>query len=202
MSVQRFFHYFWDNHCTWTHSKHVDRSLNNRTAPPKREFWAHPFNAEWESSQVFETFHKTIRMHTKFFANYRMTSVRLTNYWSWSKVILWNWGLYFGIQSDQGHNFRLLAPKHHSNTCYGIKCHFHTHTKLLHQGLTQIFLHTLLLRADHQYLNGQHLAYEVLTRMYAILTRSGLLFVYKMIQEIISMPRADSGYPHNFMVNS
>ncbi len=38
--------------------------------------------------------------------------------------------------------------------------------------------------------------------MYVILTRSGLLFMAKMIQEIISMLRADSGYPHNFMVNS
>ncbi len=27
--------------------------------------------------------------------------------------------------------------------------------------------------------------------MYAILTKSGLSFVYKMIQEIISIPRAD-----------
>ncbi len=49
-----------------------------------------------------------------------------------------------------------------------------------------------------QYLNAQHLACEVLTRMYVILTRSELLFMYKMVQEIISMPRADSGYPHNF----
>ncbi len=38
----------------------------------------------------------------------------------------------------------------------------HTHTKLLHQGRTRTSLHTLLLRADHQYLNGQHLACEVL----------------------------------------
>ncbi len=38
--------------------------------------------------------------------------------------------------------------------------------------------------------------------MYVILTRSGLLFIYKTIREIISMPRADSCYPHNFMVNS
>ncbi len=41
----------------------------------------------------------------------------------------------------------------------------------------------------------------MLIRMYVILTRSGLLFIYKMIQEIILMPRADPGYPHNFMVN-
>ncbi len=39
-------------------------------------------------------------------------------------------------------------------------------------------------------------------RIYVILTRSELLFIYKMIQEIISIPRADSGYSHNFMVNS
>ncbi len=77
----------------------------------------------------------------------------------------------------------------------------HTHT-LIHQRRTQIFLHTLLLRADHQYLNDQHLTCEVLPRMYVILTRSGFLFTYKMVQEIISMPRADSGYPHNFIVNS
>ncbi len=51
-------------------------------------------------------------------------------------------------------------------------------------------------------MNGQHLACEVLTRMYVFLTRCGLLFIYKIIKEIISMPRADSGYPHNFMVNS
>ncbi len=36
----------------------------------------------------------------------------------------------------------------------------------------------------------------------SIFERSGLLFVAKMIQEIISMPRADSGYSHNFMVKS
>ncbi len=39
------------------------------------------------------------------------------------------------------------------------------------------------------------MACEVLTTMYMILTSSGLLFMAKMIQEIISMPRADSGYP-------
>ncbi len=49
---------------------------------------------------------------------------------------------------------------------------------------------------------GQHLACEVLTRMYLILTSSELLFIYKMFREIIFIPRADSGYPHNFMVNS
>ncbi len=38
--------------------------------------------------------------------------------------------------------------------------------------------------------------------MYEVLTKSGLSFVYKMIQEIISMPRADSGYPRNFGINS
>ncbi len=31
---------------------------------------------------------------------------------------------------------------------------------------------------------------------------SRLPFMYKMIREIVSMPRADSGYPHNFMVRS
>ncbi len=38
--------------------------------------------------------------------------------------------------------------------------------------------------------------------MCEVLTKSGLSFMYKMIQEIISMPRLHSGYPHNFMVNS
>ncbi len=38
--------------------------------------------------------------------------------------------------------------------------------------------------------------------MSEILTKSGFSFVVKMIREITSMPRADSGYPHNFMVNS
>ncbi len=50
-------------------------------------------------------------------------------------------------------------------------------------------------------MNGQHLACEVLTRMCVILTRSELLFIYKMVQEIISIRRADSGYPHNFIVD-
>ncbi len=38
--------------------------------------------------------------------------------------------------------------------------------------------------------------------MCEVLTKSGLTFMVKMIREIISMPKADSGYPHNFMVNS
>ncbi len=38
--------------------------------------------------------------------------------------------------------------------------------------------------------------------MYVILTRVELLFIYKIIQEIISMPKTDPDYPHNFMVNS
>ncbi len=37
--------------------------------------------------------------------------------------------------------------------------------------------------------------------MCEVLTMSGLSFMVKMIREIISMPRADSGYLHNFMVN-
>ncbi len=60
-----------------------------------------------------------------------------------------------------------------------VRTHTHTHKN---QGRTRIFLHTLLLRADHQYLNSQHLACEVLTRVYVILTRCELLFVYKMIR--------------------
>ncbi len=60
-----------------------------------------------------------------------------------------------------------------------MRTHTHTHTcvYLLHQGRTQIFSYTLLLRTDHQYLNGQHLACEVLTRMYVISTRRELLFI-------------------------
>ncbi len=38
--------------------------------------------------------------------------------------------------------------------------------------------------------------------MYVILTKSGISFIYKMIREIISVPRGDWGYPHNFGVNS
>ncbi len=42
--------------------------------PPKREFWVHPFNAERESSKVFETFYKKIRTYPKkFFAYFRMS---------------------------------------------------------------------------------------------------------------------------------
>ncbi len=38
--------------------------------------------------------------------------------------------------------------------------------------------------------------------MCEVLTKNGLSFVYRMIHEIVSMPTADSGYPHNFLVNS
>ncbi len=38
--------------------------------------------------------------------------------------------------------------------------------------------------------------------MFEVLTKCGLSFMVKMIREIILMPRADSGYPHNFMVYS
>ncbi len=38
--------------------------------------------------------------------------------------------------------------------------------------------------------------------MCEVLTKSGLSFMYKMIREILSMLRADSDYPLNFMVNS
>ncbi len=38
--------------------------------------------------------------------------------------------------------------------------------------------------------------------MCEVLTKSGLSFMVKMIQEIISMSRTHLGYPHNFMVNS
>ncbi len=87
--------------------------------------------------------------------------------------------------------------------CYLL--HTYTHTPLYVTSpprATWIFLHTLLERVNHQYLNGQHLACEVRTEMCEILTKSGLSFMVKMIREIISIPRADSGYPHNSMVNS
>ncbi len=73
--------------------------------------------------------------------------------------------------------------------------HIHTHTYvlLLHQERTWIFLHTLLKRADHQYLNSLHLACEVRTGMCEVLTENGLSFMYKKIRERISMPRVDSG---------
>ncbi len=38
--------------------------------------------------------------------------------------------------------------------------------------------------------------------MCEVLTKCGLSFMVKMIQEIISMPKTNSGYTHNFMVNS
>ncbi len=88
------------------------------------------------------------------------------------------------------------------STCTGSALGARARAQLLHQGRTRIFFHTLLLSVDHQYFNGKHEACEVLTRMYVILTRSELLFIYKRIQEIISMPWADSGYSHNFMANS
>ncbi len=53
-----------------------------------------------------------------------------------------------------------------------------------------------------KYLNGQHLACKVWIGMGEILTKSGLSLMYKMIREIILIPREDSGYLHNFMVNS
>ncbi len=82
--------------------------------------------------------------------------------------------------------------------------HTHTHTDV-----------TFPLRADPNFLTyftakGGPSIFEwstlskwrVLTRMYVILTRNELLFIYKMIREIISLPRADSGYPYNFTVKS
>ncbi len=38
--------------------------------------------------------------------------------------------------------------------------------------------------------------------MHEVLTKGELPFVYKIIREIISMLRVDSGYSHNFGVNS
>ncbi len=79
----------------------------------------------------------------------------------------------------------------------------HTHTNVTSPPRADPnFLTHFTAKGNHQYFNGQHLACEVLTRMYVNLTRSELLFIYKMVPEIISIPRADSGYPHNFMVDS
>ncbi len=86
-----------------------------------------------------------------------------------------------------------------------------THTASPHPPRTDVtsppradpnFLTHFTAKSGPSILNSQHLACEMLTRMYVILTRSGLLFIYKMIHEIVSMPRADSGYFHNFMVKS
>ncbi len=74
--------------------------------------------------------------------------------------------------------------------------HTHTHARApLHHGWTRIFSHTLLERTEHQYLNGQHLACKMRTGMYEVLTKSGLSFIYKIIQGIISMLRAKLGHP-------
>ncbi len=67
------------------------------------------------------------------------------------------------------------------------------HFACVEQGQCPLLTHRVS-GVDHQYLNGQHLACKVLNRMYVILNKSRLLFIYKMIQEISSMPRADSGY--------
>ncbi len=87
----------------------------------------------------------------------------------------------------------------HTNTCtqrYTLLCI----TSLQIADLN--FLTHLLERADHQNLNGQRIACEVRMGMCEVLTKSGLSFMIKMIWEIISLPRADLSYPHNFMVNS
>ncbi len=80
--------------------------------------------------------------------------------------------------------------------------YIHTHNTSLYvtspPRADPIFLLSSLESVDRQYLNGQYLACELQTGMYAILTKSGLSFMYKMIQEIISMSRVNSGYPHNF----
>ncbi len=48
----------------------------------------------------------------------------------------------------------------------------------------------------------EHLACEVRSGMCEVLTKRRFSFMAKMIREIISVLRADSGYPHNFMVTS
>ncbi len=93
---------------------------------------------------------------------------------------------------------KMQKQNHNINNSISIwleNTHTHPYVQFLHQERTWNFLHTLLERADHQYLNGQHLACEVRTAMCEVLTKSGLSFMYKMIQEIISMARIDSGFP-------
>ncbi len=71
---------------------------------------------------------------------------------------------------------RCVRSSHAKHTHTHIHTHTHTHpyVYLLHQERIWIFLHTLLEKVDHQYLNGQHLAYEVRTGICEVLTKSGL----------------------------
>ncbi len=70
--------------------------------------------------------------------------------------------------------------------CACIHTHMYTHTHnymyLLNKERIRIFLHTLLERLDHQYLNGQHFASEVWTGMYEILTKNERSFIYKRFE--------------------
>ncbi len=98
----------------------------------------------------------------------------------------------------------LLA--HRVNTHTHTHTHTHTLSSICNFSTKSVpeFSYTLYRKGwtNHQYLNGQQLAGEVRTGMCKVLTKSRLSFMYKMIREIISMPRADSHYPNNFMVNS
>ncbi len=81
----------------------------------------------------------------------------------------------------------------------------HTHIHLNVTSLPRVdlnFLTHFTGKSGPSIFNGRHLTCEVRTGMYAILTKSGLSFIYKMIRETISMLRVDSDYPHNFKVNS
>ncbi len=67
---------------------------------------------------------------------------------------------------------RMRARKH---------THTHTHTHKTSPPRADPNFFTHFTAKGGLYLNGQHLACEVLTKMYVILTRSGLLFICKMI---------------------
>ncbi len=105
--------------------------------------------------------------------------------------------------SALGQRFTLRMCRTCTMSALGTLCkytHIHTHTHPHTHNFSiksgpEIFLHILLERADHQYFNDQHLAYEMRTGMSEVLTKSGLSFMVKMIREIISMPTADSCYP-------
>ncbi len=74
----------------------------------------------------------------------------------WCVNILKEVRLGFGVKIYTCKNFSVIS--NHFLTLISHNFLTHPQTQLLHQGWTQIFLHTLLLKADHQYLNCQHLA--------------------------------------------
>ncbi len=83
--------------------------------PPNREFWAHTFNAEVESLKVFETFYKTICMYPKkLFAYDLMSSSLFDELLELVRTNVRINGLYFRIQSVEGHNFSLNIIQTHA----------------------------------------------------------------------------------------